>query len=186
MSRISTTPAEKIKILWNKYLEKIEKIKPKVLKDLNKGCVVQDIKDLELAVNIKFPSNLQGIYEMNDGQKGNEEGVFFFDKSVFNMAIGLVKGCRLLSLKEITIEWKKLMADKELEVYRSSDMPFAKDNGYDYLCFDINTGNIVGLWIGGPDWTLPRDWQVDRKILTQNLEEFLKIIYEKSFNTLKF
>lgn len=181
MIRIRIDHEQNIEELWLKILENLETTRPELYRDFNQGCTIQEIRELENLYNIKFPPALQTIYLITNGQKGEHTGLFLFEKKVFSMLIGLVGGCRLLSLKEIEIEWDKLRKDKDLDVYKPLDMPFAKDKGYDYICIDITTGNIIGLWIGGPDWTIPREWQTDRMELTKNLGELLKL-YLKFLN----
>jgi len=166
--------------LWQKICQHLQKKNWETLNDLNPPCSEKNIEEIEHKLGFTISDSLRSLYRINNGQKGAGPSLFQIEKSKFDLAIGLVGGCRFLPVDEILPVWNELMNDKELVddiKLDRHDIPFAKDKAYDILSINGLTGAIFAIWTGGPDWTLPRDWQTIRKEIAPNLGQFLTRVF---------
>ncbi len=156
-----------IRSIWIlEVIEKLRKGSPLQYNDLNPSCTEIDLLLLEKQLNLSLPENLKAIYLENDGQKGDAPGIF--------RGIPPGSDSRFLPLKKVVQVWQELNDDKDLNVFKPLLVPFATDSIYDVYCVDSSTEIVYLLWTGGPDWTLPRDWQIDLQKKAENLIEFVK------------
>ena len=166
-----------IKESWTRVVERLRSDAPQKWNDLNPCCTEGQLNETQKRVPISFPDDLRVLYRCNDGQKGHSDGVFQFPKETFDFLLGPLHGLRFLPLDDAVQLYVQLSKDKDLDVFVPEDFPFAHDGSWDMLCMHAPGGEIFGMWTGGPDWTLPRDWQTARKLLAPNMADFLAKIF---------
>lgn len=164
-----------IKTAWIQFKEKCS-IFPGLITDLNPGCRQADVHRMEEKMGISFPDDLKQLYLMNNGQKGKKDGIF---KAVSGYS--KFSRTKFLSLDAVWLARKCLLSDKELDVFKNTDIPFAVDKPIktirkntmdDVFCSNAETGEVYLLWVAAFDWTLPPDWQTNRIKQADNLAEF--------------
>ena len=99
--------------VWSSILERLNQTQPAMVADFNPGCTPTEIEALEQQIGKPVPPSFRAWYFLHNGQKGQFGGLFRLPKQSFEMALGLVNGCRWLSLKEIETLYKALAVDRD-------------------------------------------------------------------------
>jgi len=122
-----------------------------------------------------------------DGQRGDAEGLFRgrcrWDKAtrelVFHADEVDTTACRFLSLAEASELYAEMLADTDLDVFAAELWPFASNDGYTVMCVDRRDSSVWLLWTGGPDWTLPRDWQTVKVRVANGFDAYLEAVFHR-------
>ncbi len=159
-----------VSLMWDEYL-KLLNCYPNLYEDLNCGCQVEDIQRAETIIGLEFPEELRLVYLMNNGQKGNTNGVF---KAI--SGYDKYSRPRFLPIESVITAWRKLLENKELDVFEKSYIPFAIDNENnmdDVYCIDAESGEIYLLWVLIYDPFNPAEWQTNKLLRATSLNDFL-------------
>lgn len=158
---------------WNAFLNAIKSFKP-LFDDLNGPSSEVEIINAEYELKLSFLEELNNVYLSNNGQLGNEKGVF---KALSGYDV--YKRPKLLSFSSIINLKNVLLKNSNFGAYfKSTYIPFAcDDENYpdNVFCVDSESGEVYLLWVSTPDWTLPVDWQLLKVKQANTLEAFLEI-----------
>ncbi len=157
-------------LLWHEFLQVI-KCYPTLFEDLNNGCEINEIEQVEKTMNLSFPSDLRSVYLSNNGQKGSQDGIF---KAV--SGYNKYSRPKLLDTKSIVTVWRTLSEKTYTNVFKASYIPFAADNiesADDVYCIDSNTGEVFLLWVLIYDPFNPIEWQINKFLKASSLKGFL-------------
>lgn len=144
---------------------------------LRPGCSPAEIEAATLTLKRPLPIDLAALYRAADGQ---------IDRDLFrgDLRMGPAKqlvwdanegSSRFLVLSEAVALSQTLLADTEQDVFDHTLIPFASDGSWLVFCVHVETAEVVLLWTGGPDWTLPVDWQTLRRVVAPDLFAFFDL-----------
>jgi len=152
---------------------------PAVAADLRPGCAEADLAAAERRLGFALPASLRALYRLADGQAGGAPGIFpgncrwsQQEKRVLWRPEGTgLPPCRFLPLEAACATRDRLLGDA-IDVFDPSLTPFAANGEWTVLCVDP-AGAVLLLWTGGPDWTLPAEWQTLRHAIAPGLGALL-------------
>jgi len=154
---------------------------PAAAADLRPGCDEADLAAAERRLGFPLPAPLRALYRLADGQAGAAPGLFpgncrwspRAQRVAWHPEGTGLPPCRLLPLEAACATHARLRDDAAIDVFEPSLVPFAANGEWTVLCLDRATGAVQLLWTGGPDWTLPQDWQTLRHTIAAGLEDLL-------------
>ncbi len=125
-----------------------------LLKEAPPPATEAALERLAATIGAPIPAALRALYRLGDGQRPEDAPWFTAQRDG--------RPCQFLSVAAAGALWRTLNADPTCDVWSPDLVPFASDGGYSVLCVELETEAVVLLWTGGPDWTLPAEWQTGR------------------------
>ncbi len=157
---------------WSRFRSFLKQSSPAQFSDLNGPCSDLKMALAEQKLQQPVPPSLKTLYHLNDGQKGQEPGIFPSEET----------SCRFLPVVEAAYLWESFKNTADLDVFDINLIPFAHDGVFDAYCVHAGSGSVFFIQTGGPDPFLPRVWQTTRLEVNASLYEFLQEILTRITN----
>jgi hypothetical protein len=156
---------------WEQFRSRL-RIYGKALDSLDGPATAQQLLQAEADVGFALPSSLRDLLSLSNGQASGTPGLFKslsgwdrYLRHLFLGAAGIADAYRALVADE---PCRRLLGEEEI--------PFAVHGhaSSGYVCsVHRGTGAVSLLKTVAHDWTLPDDWQIERKAWAPSLAAFL-------------